>query len=245
MLEAIGKARSEDAPVGTAITAAAETVGRATNEPVRIPKSRYLSPEFAALEQERMWPRVWQIACTVDHVSDAGAYAGGPGVVGPAGPPMIVRFITGPYRIAKAGGSSTTATTNTMRRGAYRGPWMFETVVREVIVDIAARRLGLDPLELRRRNLVQATDLPYTTAAGIAFDRITPAETDAYLARKCRALLHGLSVDLDGRPGPLTLTARLSKSGDAVAAKGDLEGTARGVAVGATDVKVSLDTVKE
>jgi hypothetical protein len=45
--------------------------------------------------------------------------------------------------------------------------------------------------------------------------------------------------------GPLTLTARLSKSGDAVAAKGDLEGTARGVAVGATDVKVTLDTVKE
>ncbi len=117
------------------------------------------------------------LGARVDHVSDAGAYAGGPGVVGPAGPPMIVRFITGPYRIAKAGGSSTTATTNTMRRGAYRGPWMFETVVREVIVDIAARRLGLDPLELRRRNLVQATDLPYTTAAGIAYDRITPAET--------------------------------------------------------------------
>jgi cytochrome c-type biogenesis protein CcmH len=45
--------------------------------------------------------------------------------------------------------------------------------------------------------------------------------------------------------GPLTVTARLSKSGDAVAAKGDLEGTARGVAVGATDVKVTLDTVKE
>jgi cytochrome c-type biogenesis protein CcmH len=45
--------------------------------------------------------------------------------------------------------------------------------------------------------------------------------------------------------GPLTLTARLSKSGDAVAAKGDLEGTARGVSVGATDVKVTLDTVKE
>jgi cytochrome c-type biogenesis protein CcmH len=45
--------------------------------------------------------------------------------------------------------------------------------------------------------------------------------------------------------GPLTVTARLSKSGDAVAAKGDLEGTARGVSVGATDVKVTLDTVKE
>jgi cytochrome c-type biogenesis protein CcmH len=45
--------------------------------------------------------------------------------------------------------------------------------------------------------------------------------------------------------GPLDVTARLSKSGDAVAAKGDLEGTARGVAVGATDVKVTLDTVHE
>jgi hypothetical protein len=45
--------------------------------------------------------------------------------------------------------------------------------------------------------------------------------------------------------GPLELTVRLSKSGDAVAAKGDLEGTARGVAVGATDVKVTLDTVHE
>ena len=45
--------------------------------------------------------------------------------------------------------------------------------------------------------------------------------------------------------GPLDVTARLSRSGDAVAAKGDVEGTARGVAVGATDVKVTLDTVRE
>jgi cytochrome c-type biogenesis protein CcmH len=45
--------------------------------------------------------------------------------------------------------------------------------------------------------------------------------------------------------GPLEVTARLSKSGDAVAAKGDLEGSVRGVAVGATDVKITLDTVHE
>jgi cytochrome c-type biogenesis protein CcmH len=45
--------------------------------------------------------------------------------------------------------------------------------------------------------------------------------------------------------GPLDLTARLSKSGDAVPAKGDIEGTARGLAVGAEDVKVTLDTVHE
>ena len=45
--------------------------------------------------------------------------------------------------------------------------------------------------------------------------------------------------------GPLDITARLSKSGDAVAASGDLEGTARGIAVGAEDVKVTLDSVRQ
>jgi hypothetical protein len=45
--------------------------------------------------------------------------------------------------------------------------------------------------------------------------------------------------------GPLDLTARLSKSGDAVAAKGDVEGVVRGVNVGASDVVLTLDTVHE
>src|SRR4029453_2738050 len=59
----------------------------------------------------------------------------------------------------------------------YRGPWMMETVAREIMIDIAARRAGYDPLDLRRRNIVQQTDLPYTTTTGATFDRITPAET--------------------------------------------------------------------
>ena len=45
--------------------------------------------------------------------------------------------------------------------------------------------------------------------------------------------------------GPLDVTARLSKSGDAVAATGDLEGTARGIAVGAENVQVTLDSVRQ
>jgi phenylpropionate dioxygenase-like ring-hydroxylating dioxygenase large terminal subunit len=39
-----------------------------------IPKDPYISPAFAALEQERLWPRVWQIACTVDHVAQPGDF---------------------------------------------------------------------------------------------------------------------------------------------------------------------------
>jgi cytochrome c-type biogenesis protein CcmH len=45
--------------------------------------------------------------------------------------------------------------------------------------------------------------------------------------------------------GPFDITARLSKSGDAVAAKGDLEGGARGVAVGAKAVTITLERVRE
>jgi phenylpropionate dioxygenase-like ring-hydroxylating dioxygenase large terminal subunit len=42
--------------------------------PTLVPKSRYTSAEFADLELERMWPRVWQLACSVDHVATAGDY---------------------------------------------------------------------------------------------------------------------------------------------------------------------------
>ena len=44
-------------------------------------------------------------------------------------------------------------------------------------MDTAARRLGIDPLELRRRNVIRAEDLPYTTARHVCYDAITPAET--------------------------------------------------------------------
>jgi choline monooxygenase len=40
----------------------------------RGPAERYYSPAFAALEVERMWPKVWQLACMVDHVAEAGDY---------------------------------------------------------------------------------------------------------------------------------------------------------------------------
>ena len=39
---------------------------------IRIPKDRYISSEFAALELDRLWPRVWQFACSVDHVAQPG-----------------------------------------------------------------------------------------------------------------------------------------------------------------------------
>ena len=67
--------------------------------------------------------------------------------------------------------------TNTMGKGAYRGPWMFETTAREMAIDYAAREIGLDPAEFRRKNLLAAGDLPHTSPAGQVFTEITPLET--------------------------------------------------------------------
>ncbi len=42
--------------------------------PVRVPTSRYTSPEWATLEEQRLWPHVWQLACTADHVAAPGDF---------------------------------------------------------------------------------------------------------------------------------------------------------------------------
>jgi choline monooxygenase len=53
-----------------------DTVSSSTPSPtpVTIPVSRYLDPAFAAQEIEHLWPRVWQFACSVDHVREPGDF---------------------------------------------------------------------------------------------------------------------------------------------------------------------------
>lgn len=66
--------------------------------------------------------------------------------------------------------------TNTNGLAAYRGPWAMESLARETLLDRAARRLGIDPVEIRRRNLVYRTDQPAMTSMGIPLEDITPGE---------------------------------------------------------------------
>ncbi len=66
---------------------------------------------------------------------------------------------------------------NTAGLGAYRGPWGMESLARETLLDVAAReKLGIDPIELRRRNLTTKADQPCTTPLGIPLEDITPAK---------------------------------------------------------------------
>jgi carbon-monoxide dehydrogenase large subunit len=109
-------------------------------------------------------------AITAEHKADIGAYPACPAT-------MDTGLLPGPYKIPRLGFSTAMLWTNTMGKGAYRGPWMFETTAREITIDYAAREIGMDPVELRRKNLLSAADLPFTSPSGQVFDEVTPLET--------------------------------------------------------------------
>jgi carbon-monoxide dehydrogenase large subunit len=110
-------------------------------------------------------------AMTVDHIADLGAYPPAHIAVG------LPQLFAGPYKTPSLAFTSKRVWTNTMGRGAYRGPWVFETTAREMAIDHAARVLGVDPIELRRRNLLASSDLPFASPGGFTFTDITPLET--------------------------------------------------------------------
>ena len=93
------------------------------------------------------------LAAHIDHVQDVGAYPT-PWPVGTAA--AVGMLFPGPYRVPR-GGVDDDVGLHQHRRGAppTAGPWQFETLAREVLLDIAARRMGIDPVELRRRNLLR------------------------------------------------------------------------------------------
>src|SRR5947209_20407151 len=114
------------------------------------------------------------VGAYIDHVQDVGAYPT-PWPVGTAA--AVGMLFPGPYRIPHATFTSKAVLSNTVGRTAYRGPWQFESVAREVLLDIAARQLAIDPIDLRRRNLLRRDELPYSSATGFAYDHISPLET--------------------------------------------------------------------
>jgi aerobic carbon-monoxide dehydrogenase large subunit len=113
-------------------------------------------------------------AVHIDFVADCGAYPT-PWPVMPAA--AVGALFPGPYRVPRAGFAVRTIYTNTVGRTAYRGPWQFESLAREVLLDISARRMGLDPMELRRRNLLRRDELPFANPNGMTYDNISPIET--------------------------------------------------------------------
>jgi len=91
---------------------------------------------------------------------------------GAAGPPWNhARLLPGCYVVPACEISVTGALTTTTPVAAYRGAGRPEaTFVMERLIDTAARALGLDPAEIRRRNFVRADAFPFRTATGQVYD---------------------------------------------------------------------------
>jgi carbon-monoxide dehydrogenase large subunit len=94
-----------------------------------------------------------------DIVHDNGAYCRTHGV---AVPELTVAMLPGPYRIPAYRGRVRVVLTNKTPCGTYRAPGRFEgTAAREHLLDVAATQLGIDPIELRERNLLTRDELPH------------------------------------------------------------------------------------
>src|SRR3989441_5748276 len=109
-----------------------------------------------------------EVACTRDGQilglrararTDIGAYVRTNGVTPSRN---MAQVSTGPYRIPNVRFEVAMMLTNKTPVGTYRGPGRFETdFFRERLFDIAARELGIDRVEFRRRNLVPESEMPY------------------------------------------------------------------------------------
>ena len=108
------------------------------------------------------------VALRYDAIEDIGAYVRAPE------PATLYRMhgsLSGAYRVQNVAARNRVVLTNTMPSGLNRGfggPQLYLALERTMT--IAANRLGIDPGELRRRNLIRADAFPYRTPSGALYD---------------------------------------------------------------------------
>ena len=86
-------------------------------------------------------------------------------------PPRIAAMMPGCYRVEHADLESYAVFTNTNPTGPYRGAGRPEAAdCIERLMDAAARQLGLDPVELRRRNFIRPDEFPHRIPTGPVYD---------------------------------------------------------------------------
>jgi len=152
----------------------------------------------------------------VKMVIDAGSYPG----MGAMVPGTVEAMFPGPYKLAALGFESTAVTTNKACYVAYRGPWASETFVRERVLDLIAKDLGLDPVEIRLRNAAPRTDPPASMITGRPLVGVTTRESleriaqlvdfPAFRRRQAEARARGrhlgigVATFIEAAPGPRT-----------------------------------------
>jgi carbon-monoxide dehydrogenase large subunit len=142
------------------------------------------------------------LAMRADNISNVGAYCSSLSPLGKGS-----GLITGTYDIPIAHLRARAVFTNTMCTQAYRSSGRPEVnFAIERLVDLAALKLGMDRVELRRRNLIPSAHMPYTNAVGAQYDSGTYeanmdaarklAEWDGFAARRQEAAERGKLLGL-------------------------------------------------
>jgi carbon-monoxide dehydrogenase large subunit len=150
----------------------------------------------------------------VQVVVDTGAYPG----LGTMVPDIMQAMLPGPYKLAALGFESTAAITNKATYVAYRGPWASETFVRERVLNLIAKDLGLDPVEIRLRNIAPRTTPPASMITGRPLVGVTTSESlervvqlldiPAFRRRQAQARTQGrylglgVATFIEAAPGP-------------------------------------------
>lgn len=190
-------------------------------------------------------------ALRVKNIGNLGAYLG---PLTPHPPTANVGGMIGPYGIKAAHIEITGVHTHTPPTAPYRGAGRPEaTYVIERLVDAVSQELKIDPIDLRRRNMLTPAQLPHTTPLGMTYDcgdfpallsrTVTAAEWSSFAERReesaARGLLRGIglaySIEIAGGPQgkhmPETSDIRFAEDGSVTVLMGSKEmGTGHGTA---------------
>lgn len=133
-----------------------------------------------------------RIVALIDHVmADMGAYLRTHGVTVPE---LTAAMLPGPYRIPHYRCQVSCVMTNKTPTGTYRGPGRYEgNFVRERLMDLLGQAVGVDPVEIRRRNFIPPDAMPYSVGTA-ALGHETIYDTGAYASALDAALQ---AVDYD------------------------------------------------
>jgi carbon-monoxide dehydrogenase large subunit len=173
-------ARGEFYPEDFLIPFASWFVGR----PVKWNEDR--REHLTAMNHAREMYADLEIACSADGVVlglrgrvdvDCGAYLRSNGLTPPRN---VAQFTSGPYRVENIHIDVFARMSNKTPAGTYRAPGRFEgSFFCERLIEMAARDLGLDPVEMRRRNLIPEREMPYPLATMQHVDPYTNTECDS------------------------------------------------------------------
>lgn len=140
------------------------------------------------------------VGLRVDTLANVGAYISTFGASIPGA--IYSALLAGIYKTPTVYVGVTTVLTNTVPTDAYRGAGRPEACyVLERLADEAARKLGMDRTEIRRRNMIPVEDMPYTTPIGPVYDSgnfpnimeklLSGADWDGFDARRAESEARG------------------------------------------------------